>query len=56
VEISIEIGTETFENIKFDIIKNDIPLIKAGILGKPFFQLQNTTINMLYVCSTHTSH
>ncbi|KAL4125776.1 hypothetical protein QTP88_010016 [Uroleucon formosanum] len=36
------------------IIKNEMPLIKAGILGRPFFQLQNTTINMPYGCGTHT--
>ncbi|CAI6374772.1 unnamed protein product [Macrosiphum euphorbiae] len=54
VEIPIEIGTEIFENIKFYIVKNDMPLIKAGILGRPFFQLQNTTINMPYGCSAHT--
>ncbi|CAI6361730.1 unnamed protein product [Macrosiphum euphorbiae] len=54
VEIPIEIGTEIFENIKFYIVKNDMPLIKAGILGRPFFQLQNTTINMPYGCSTNT--
>jgi len=30
VEIPIEIGTETFEKIKFYIVKNDMPLNKAG--------------------------
>lgn len=54
VEIPIEIGTEIFENIRFYIVKNDMPLIKAGILGRPFFQLQNTTINMPYGCGAHT--
>jgi len=54
VEIPIEIGTEIFENIRFYIVKNDMPLIKAGILGRPFFQLQNTTINMPYGYSAHT--
>jgi len=31
-----------------------MPLIKAGILGRPFFQLQNTVINMPYGCKIHT--
>ncbi|KAL4127326.1 hypothetical protein QTP88_011501 [Uroleucon formosanum] len=54
VEIPIEIGTRIFKKVKFYIVKNEMPLIKAGILGRPFFQLQNTTINMPYGCGTHT--
>lgn len=54
VEIPIEIGTKIFENIRFYIVKNDMPLLKAGILGRPFFQKQNTTINMPYGCIEHT--
>ncbi|KAL4083068.1 hypothetical protein QTP88_028398 [Uroleucon formosanum] len=54
VEIPIEIGTRIFKKVKFYIVKNEMPLIKAGILGRPFFQLQSTTINMPYGCGTHT--
>lgn len=46
IEIPIIIGTETFDKVKFYIVKNNMPLIKAGILGRPFFQSQNTVINM----------
>lgn len=54
VEISIEIGSKVFEKIRLYIVKNDMPLIKAGILGKPFFESQDTTINMPYGCRNHT--
>lgn len=39
VEIPIEIDTKIFKKVKFYIVKNVMPLIKAGILGRQFVQL-----------------
>lgn len=46
VEIPLTFGTFTIDKIQFYIVKNDVPLIKSGILGQIFLKEHRALIDM----------